>query len=134
MASPRRKFRAETQPCATTYSRNRGMTTGPPPKMMVPARKRLAKTENPSGGVARVPRRTMMTMKAAKKAVMMLRPSFQEKTRRRRVGGMMRSVDSGVVASPVVGSADRWEGESVCGGGPLTRWMEVLEAVAGWSG
>jgi hypothetical protein len=39
------------------------MTTGPPPKIIVPARKRLAKRLKAKVRLARVLRRTMRTMK-----------------------------------------------------------------------
>jgi hypothetical protein len=38
IARPRRKSRLDTQPGSTTYTFRRGITTGPPPKMIVPAR------------------------------------------------------------------------------------------------
>jgi hypothetical protein len=65
MASPRRKWRLETQPGSTTYERRRGRTTGPPPKMIVPVRYMLAKRSRASGGSLMTPRATRMPMKAA---------------------------------------------------------------------
>jgi hypothetical protein len=35
-ASPIKKSLGVTQPSSTTYSRRRGITTGPPPKIIVP--------------------------------------------------------------------------------------------------
>ena len=61
-ARPRRKSRDDTHPGATTYSRRSGMTTGPPPKMMVPARYMFVNKSNARGGGERTPRVTMNAM------------------------------------------------------------------------
>ncbi len=42
---PRRKSGGDTQPGVTIYSRRSGITTGPPPKIMVPAKQREEKSE-----------------------------------------------------------------------------------------
>ena len=62
MARPRRKSRDDTHPGTTTYSRRSGMTTGPPPKMMVPARYMFVNKSNARGGGERTPRVTMNAM------------------------------------------------------------------------
>ena len=66
MARPSRKSRGETHPGSTTYERRSGMTTGPPPKMMVPARYMFANRSSSRGGFSRTPRATRMAMKDAK--------------------------------------------------------------------
>ena len=51
MARPSRKSRPETQPGSTKYERSSGMTTGPPPKITVPATYIVAKRSRARGGL-----------------------------------------------------------------------------------
>lgn len=68
MARPMRKSRDETQPGSTTYSRSSGMTTGPPPKMMVPARYMFVKRSSSNGGLFKTPRATKNAMNEARES------------------------------------------------------------------
>ena len=102
MARPRRKSRELTQPGPTTYSRRSGVTTGPPPKMRVPARKKLLKRERAKGGVVRVLRRMITRMRRARVVARIRRPWRQVRMLKVWDWGIMRSVV--VVEVGVVGS------------------------------
>lgn len=65
IARPIRKSRLETQPRSTTYDRSKGMTTGPPPKITVPARYIFAKRLRDRGGAESLALATRMAMKEA---------------------------------------------------------------------
>lgn len=98
---PRKEMSSETGPDAgqsmcewNTDSLKSGITTGPPPKMIVPARYRFAKRLNPRGLFGRTPRKTMMTMKVTKKAAIRVAPNFQEKTRISSASGTILSCSS----------------------------------------
>ena len=89
----------------STDSLSNGMTTGPPPKMMVPiaplalksevidavvhvpARYMLANKLKPLWSIVPTPRRAMMMMKLMKKPTITMAPNFQEKTRISRLAG-----------------------------------------------
>lgn len=78
IARPSRKSRGDTQPCVTMYSRSKGMTTGPPPKMMVPARYKSANRENPRGASLMTTCVVIMMMKLKTKKARMAEPNFQD--------------------------------------------------------
>lgn len=65
-ASPNRKSRGETQPGSTTYERRRGITSGPPPKMIVPARYMFENRSKINVRLLTVPRTTMTTRNDAR--------------------------------------------------------------------
>jgi hypothetical protein len=68
-------------PFKTTDSLRSGITTGPPPKMIVPARYRLANRLKPRGLLGRTPRKTIITANVTKKAAIIAVPNFKEKIR-----------------------------------------------------
>ena len=75
-ANPNRKSRLVTHPSVTIYSRKRGITTGPPPNIMVPARKRLEKSLKSTGGCESVPLSIISVIKIMKKTMTTMVPDL----------------------------------------------------------
>ncbi len=83
----------------TTHSRSKGITTGPPPKMMVPARYILANNPSPLGAGSSTPRNIMIGMKVRKKPAAIQIPNFQLNIRWLNVLDMVRESCSAPSAS-----------------------------------
>ena len=77
-----------------TDSRRRGITTGPPPNMIVPARYKLANKLNPRGLLGSTPRKIIIATKVIKNAAIIAVPNFQENTLIFNASGTIRSCSS----------------------------------------
>lgn len=69
------------------------MTTGPPPKIIVPARNMFEKSLKRSGGFGRMPRRTIVMMKRMAKRTRIEVPICQEMWMVRASGMILISCD-----------------------------------------